>query len=109
MPIVRATKEKPVIEVLGTGFFVGSGSALHVITAKHVIADNPVTGDEKYAIVFRDDKRIKILATLRILAAVDFDLAACVVDRSDFPDAVPLQLLPALWEGASTVRGCTMS
>jgi hypothetical protein len=92
VPIVRATKQKPVIEVLGTGFFVGTGPALHVITAKHVIADNPVVGDEKYAIVFRDAKSIKILATLRILAAADFDLAACVVDRSDFPAAVPLSI-----------------
>jgi Trypsin-like peptidase domain len=92
VPIVRATTETPVIEVLGTGFFVGIGSALHVITARHVIADNPLARDEKYAIVFREQEKIKIIATLRVLAASAFDLAACVVERSDFPDAIPLAI-----------------
>ena len=92
VPIVRATKAMPIIEVLGTGFFVGNDSALHVITAKHVITDNPLSGDEKYAIVFNNGQSIKILATLHIRVAVDYDIAACRVDRTDFPDAVLLAI-----------------
>lgn len=92
VPIVRATTEKPVIEVLGTGFFVGTESALHLITAKHVIENNPLAGDEKYGIVFREERAIRVLATLRVLGCRDFDLAACVVLREDFPEAVPLAI-----------------
>ena len=107
VPIVRGTKEKPVMQVLGTGFFVGTGSALHVITAKHVIADSPLVGDQQYFIAFREDTRMKFVSTLRVLVAQDFDLAACVVEKSDFPDAVPLAIgrsNPALNADVVSVR-----
>lgn len=42
--------------------------------------------------MFREDKGTKIVATRQVLAAVDFDLAACVVNKSDFPNAIPLAI-----------------
>ncbi len=101
VPIVRATRERPIINLVGTGFFVGDAEALHIVTAKHVITDNPLAEDELYGIVFHEDKGIKIIAISHIRASVDFDLAVCSVSRADFPLAVPLVIAksdPALNE-----------
>lgn len=95
VPIVRYAPTKPISELLGTGFFVGKGDALHVVTAKHVFEGSPLNEEEKYALAFNDGKGIGIIAISQIRAAVDFDVAVCSVEKSLMPLAVPLSIATA--------------
>ena len=90
VPIVRSTKEKPIVEVLGTGFFVGTGSELHLITAKHVIDCNPLKEGERYAITFPVVEGIKVVAASHVIRSPKFDLAACKFSKENLPRAVTL-------------------
>ena len=92
VPIVRATKARPVIGVLGTGFFVGNEAGLHVITARHVFDKNPLKDEERYAIVFPEERGMKIIPISQNLASDEFDLAACRVSTADCPEAMPLMI-----------------
>ena len=49
LPIVRAKDGNPISEVLGTGFIIGRNGKLWLITAKHVVENNPLKKYEKYA------------------------------------------------------------
>jgi len=73
--------------MLGTGFFVGKGDALHVITAKHVIEDNPLAEGEQYALVFGGEKGIAVVGFGSMRLAQDYDVAALMVSRASFPEA----------------------
>lgn len=92
VPIVRATKARPIIAVLGTGFFVGNEAGLHVITAKHVIDKNPLKDEEKYAIVFYEKSGIKVVAISQVLASTEFDLAVCKVSTLHLPEIMPMMI-----------------
>jgi len=92
VPIVRYAPEKPISELLGTGFFVGDADALHLVTAKHVFHGSPLNDGEKYALVFNDGTGIGIIAISQIRVALDFDVAVCTVERSLLPLAVPLAI-----------------
>jgi hypothetical protein len=92
VPIVRYAPDKPISELLGTGFFVGNADALYLVTAKHVFMGSALKDGEKYALVFNDGKQIGIIAISQIRGALDFDVAVCSVDQSLLPLAVPLSI-----------------
>jgi len=95
VPIVRYAPSKPISELLGTGFFVGNGDVLHLVTAKHVFEGSPLNEDEKYAFVFNDGKGIAIIAISEIRVAADFDVAVCNFEKSLTPLAVSLPIARA--------------
>lgn len=92
VPIVRYAPNKPISELLGTGFFVGDEATIHLITAKHVFSGSPLNDSEEYALVFNDGKGIGIISLSHIRVALDFDVAVCSVARSLLPLAVPLAI-----------------
>jgi hypothetical protein len=92
VPIVRYAPERPISEVLGTGFFVGNMETIHLVTAKHVISSSPLAEGEKFALVFNDGKGTAIIAISQVRAARDFDVAVCSVSRSHLELAVPLAI-----------------
>lgn len=92
IPIIRSSADRLVMEVLGTGFFVGNAEKLHVITAKHVIESNPLASDESYAIVFQEKTTIKVVRIGQVISCKDFDLAACEISREQLPDATALPI-----------------
>lgn len=95
VPIVRYVPTKPISGLLGTGFFVGNGDALHLVTAKHVFEGSPLNKGAKYALVFNDGKGIGIIRISEIRVAVDFDVAVCGVEKSLMSLAVPLPIATA--------------
>lgn len=92
VPIVRYASDKPISELLGTGFFVGTDDALHVVTARHVFEGAALADAEKYALVFNDGKGIGVISISQVRVALDFDVAICSVERSLLPSAVPLPI-----------------
>jgi hypothetical protein len=92
VPIVRASHERPVIEILGTGFFVGTGEVLHVITAKHVITSFAPAEGEHLAVVFRGTTGIACVSIAQVVASTGFDIAAGAIDKSHIPEAVPIAI-----------------
>ena len=93
LPVVRGSRTVPVIEVLGTGFFVGIGTQRRLVTAKHVIQNNPLVGsDESYAVVYRHGDDIKVVRIDDIALSPDYDVAAGNVKRSLMRGTVPLKI-----------------
>ena len=93
LPVVRASRAVPVIEVLGTGFFVGIGTQRRFVTAKHVIVKNPLVGsDESYAVVYRQGDDTKVVRIDDIALSSDYDVAAGNVSRSLMRGTVPLKI-----------------
>lgn len=90
VPIVRAAREQPVKEILGTGFFVGLLDEIHVVTAKHVFEDNRLAHGEKYAIVLAGETGISIIAISTVRVSPEYDLAVCTVPRHLLRQAVIL-------------------
>jgi hypothetical protein len=89
VPIVRAGEGVPIKELLGTGFFVGSPSELHVVTARHVFDDNPLQDGELYGVAFPEEDRIRFVQIPGYHSSNQFDVA--VFSGEHFPEAVPLQ------------------
>lgn len=92
VPIFRSSPDNPISQLLGTGFFVGAGDSLHLITAKHVFLDNPLVRDEAYRAAFVEGNSARLVPIPQAKVAEDFDVAACVLSASDFPMAVPLRV-----------------
>ncbi len=92
VPIVRASADRPVAEILGTGFFVGRPGGLRLVTAKHVFEKCVLQQGEQYAIGYLTEKAAAIVALSRIIASLDFDLAVADVALEHVPGAVPLAL-----------------
>ncbi len=92
VPIVRASKTVPIAELLGTGFFVGQANSIRLVTAKHVFESCQLAADEKYAIAFRGETGIPVIAISRVLASPDFDLAVADVPLEHIPTVMPLTL-----------------
>jgi len=92
VPIVRAQKDMPVRELLGTGFFVGMAPKLRLVTAKHVVEDCQLADGDRIAIAFRTDKGISIVAVSRFIGSPDFDIAVGEIETSLIPTAVGLTL-----------------
>lgn len=86
VPIVSASKALPVNRVLGSGFFVGDGAHLHVITARHVIEDNPLEAEQRYGIVFAGSQKIAIVANLEIRLSTTSDVAALKMPIASYLD-----------------------
>lgn len=89
VPILKGHKGKPLTDLLGTGFFVGPRSALHLVTAKHVFENNPVEKEEHYAFAFGTEKGIEIWDLRKVLVSLDFDVAVCPI--SELGHAISLQ------------------
>lgn len=86
VPIVAASKNMPVERLVGSGFFVGHTDTLHVVTAKHVIEDNPLEEGQRYAIAFAGSAKIAIVASLEIRASRAFDVAALKMPMEAYLD-----------------------
>jgi len=89
VPILKGHKGQALTDLLGTGFFLGTPSALHLVTAKHVFQGNPVEKWEHYAFAFRTERGIEIRELKKVLVSVDFDVAACPI--SELGQAISLQ------------------
>jgi len=57
---------------------------------KHVFLDNSLADGEKYAVAFREDQGIKIIAISEVKGSPDYDIAW--FSGADLPEAVPLPL-----------------
>ncbi|MGH9340091.1 MAG: hypothetical protein ACRD1R_11025 [Acidobacteriota bacterium] len=57
-----------------------------------MIADNPLPDGGKYAIVFRGSTQISVVQLTRVVASVDFDLAAAEMLSDILPEAVRLPI-----------------
>jgi len=101
VPIVRSSPDLPISELLGSGFFIGDGERLLVVTAAHVIKDNPLLEGERYTVVFAGTAGVSAVSISAVLASPDVDLAVCVVEASLLPEAIRLPIAstnPALNE-----------
>lgn len=92
VPIVRYAPDRIIVELLGTGFFVGDDNTKHLVTAKHVIQNSPLRPDEKYAVVLTEDSGIALAAISKVLAAADFDVAVCAIEQAHLTKVVPLSV-----------------
>lgn len=88
VPIVRATSNLPVSEVLGTGFFAGKGKDIYIVTAKHVFQNNPLNENEKYAYAISRGTGVQVWSIKTVTGAEDYDIAICEIEY--VPEAVPL-------------------
>jgi hypothetical protein len=89
VPIVRRDADGHIIELLGTGFYVGQRPA--VVTARHVFADNPLLEGQKYSMVFiSPDGTIKLGDINDFLPSQEFDIA--VFAAGSVPGAIRLPL-----------------
>lgn len=88
VPIVRSAPEKPITEVLGTGFIVGTKEKLFIVTARHVFDSNPLSEGEKYAYTFRGEKRVTVWLIPKIYGSESYDIAFFEVEKES--EAVPL-------------------
>jgi hypothetical protein len=91
VPILRGTPKGP-SQLLGTGFFVGTDSSLHLVTARHVFEKNPLGQEETYVFVLAGKEALTIMQIGRIVPCRDYDLAVCPVTKADLPEAVPLPI-----------------
>ena len=89
VPIVVASKEDPVQEILGTGCIIGTVEKLYILTAKHIFESNNRDEKSKFAFVLSTGKGIGIWAISKIVAVEDYDIAICEIPVIE--DAVPLQ------------------
>lgn len=89
-PILRIDRTGRVLELLGTGFFVGQGSSVSVVTAHHVFRDNQLVEDQQYALAFCEAEKTRVITIPGVTAAKEFDIA--VFDGSGFPEAVRLPI-----------------
>ncbi|MEJ0038935.1 MAG: serine protease [Gammaproteobacteria bacterium] len=92
VPIVRWSDSLPIKQLLGTGFFVGSGEKIHVVTAKHVFEGNPLLDGEKYAICLHGGKQIAVALILQVRASLDFDLAVCKIPHEQLSGVLALPI-----------------
>lgn len=89
VPIVIASKEDPIQEILGTGCFIGTGKQLYILTAKHIFELGKRDEASKFAFVLNTGKGIGVWAILKIVVAQDRDIAICEIPHVE--EAVPLQ------------------
>jgi hypothetical protein len=89
VPIIIASKDDPIQEILGTGCFIGTGKNLKILTAKHIFELCEQDESLKYAFVLNTGKGIGVWAILKIVASQDYDIAIC--DIKHVEEAVPLQ------------------
>jgi hypothetical protein len=90
VPIVRVDRTGQILELLGTGFFVGRETVRSVVTAHHVFRDNPLLDAQQYAVAFSEGEHTRLITIPEVTAAKDLDVA--VFDGSDFPAAATLVL-----------------
>lgn len=79
VPIVKATENDPIKEILGTGVFVGCGKDIFILTAKHVFGDAMIPDNEKFGFVLTNEKGIGVWEIQKIVASPDYDIAICSV------------------------------
>ena len=89
VPIVKASVDDPIQEILGTGSFVGAGEKVFILTAKHIFEGAERQEKDKFAFVLNDGKRIGVWAIRKITACLDYDIAICAIEHVD--GIVPLQ------------------
>lgn len=89
IPIVRASEDDPIKEILGTGSFIGHGEEIYILTAKHIFDGDEEQANNKFAFVLNDGKGIGIWKIQKIVAAEDYDIAVCFVKYVE--GMVPLQ------------------
>ena len=89
VPIVIASKEDPIQEILGTGCIIGTGKKLYILTAKHIFKLGKQDEASKFGFVLNTGKGIGIWAISKIVAVVDYDIAICEIAYVD--GAAPLQ------------------
>lgn len=97
VPIMRSAKDRSKVELLGTGFFVSAQEGHHIVTAKHVIEDNPLGPDELYSVFFPgvpgDATQVAQLQISRVVASRSYDVAACwIAPTEHLANAVALPL-----------------
>lgn len=89
VPIVVASKEDPVQEILGTGCFIGTGEKLYILTAKHIFESSSRDEESKFAFVLNIGSGTGIWAISKIVGVEDYDIAICEI--SYIEEAIPLQ------------------
>lgn len=88
IPIVRCTEAPDIKELLGTGFIVGQGDKIYVVTAKHVFESSPLEEGEKYGYLFKGAKGIQLYRIQKIIGVENYDIA--VFEATHIPEAVSL-------------------
>ena len=89
VPIVRLSSSGSVLELAGTGFFVGKRP--YVVTAKHIFEDYPLKDNESFAMAFEDvNGDIKLGKILDYRTSSTFDIA--VFAAGSIPNATPLSI-----------------
>lgn len=87
-PLVRIDSEHRFIDFIGTAYVIEKST---VVTAKHVIIDNPITEDSLYALPFKDtDGRIYYCVAKEWENSREFDIA--VARNLNIPGSIPLKI-----------------
>lgn len=75
VPIVAASRSRPVDRILGSGFLIGSSAETWIVTAKHVFAASPLAEGERYAFVMKRERGTAVLAMSDVRASPSHDIA----------------------------------
>jgi len=89
VPIVIASEDEPIKEILGTGSFIGHGREIYILTAKHIFENAEKEVKDKFAFVLNNGKTIGIFRIRRIIGHPDYDISICFIDYAE--GMVPLQ------------------
>lgn len=94
-PLVRVDRDRSFIDLIGTAYVIERST---VITAKHVIIDNPVDEKTFYALPYRHiDGNIYYCIAHKWENSRDFDITAA--RNVNIPDSIPLKISPGYVAG----------
>jgi hypothetical protein len=71
VPIVKASGDDPIKEILGTGSFIGVDKEICILTARHIFNKEDKELKDKYAFVLNDGKGIGVWRIKKIVASED--------------------------------------